>query len=344
MKSARLDVVTSGAGGKMSGKTHLQDTRMPAKEQVHPLNGPLGAITSVFSALGENPTPHALALIMALWQYADRDGIAYPSLHRLMRDCGMSRNTVRHAISQLVGAGIVQVVERGGPAPGGNRATVYKITEPYRLVGNGNAHSIGSSNGVGHEMTHPGSRDDPPWVTTYPPTYTIQHTPGGGIPYNRESTRHRTTKDQPKHPDQSKQRSLSRNLPQYDPIDVELTEALHGIVRAKQGDNWKLPSKIEKDYHACYLLRTQGNEELTSGVGEERIRAVIQWLATPDNWWIRTGNIRSMQKFRDKFVTLESQMQHEQSAKQSNVGRCKAKHELLPKELSPDDRAFSGMT
>lgn len=70
--------------------------------------------------------PAALRVIMALGEYADREGRCWPSQARLGRDCRIDRATVNRAIQELIGAGFLLVLGRQ------RRACRYQIVSPGR--------------------------------------------------------------------------------------------------------------------------------------------------------------------------------------------------------------------
>lgn len=72
--------------------------------------------------------PAALRVIMALGEYADREGRCWPSQARLGRDCRLDRATVNRAIKELIGAGFLLVVGRQ------HRACRYQIVSPGRAA------------------------------------------------------------------------------------------------------------------------------------------------------------------------------------------------------------------
>ena len=73
-------------------------------------------------------SPAALRVIMALGEYADREGHCWPSQARLGRDCRIDRATVNRAIAELIEAGFLLVVGRK------HRACRYQIISPGRAA------------------------------------------------------------------------------------------------------------------------------------------------------------------------------------------------------------------
>jgi hypothetical protein len=117
-------------------------------------------------------------VLVALVQYANEDGVAWPSTRTLEDDLGgIGRRDVRNALDALVAGGVIEVVSRGS----GRRSTRYRVHAPVdnssngrdtpsnTETGNGRANGRGNGRGIG--------RDTPPRIeekrtTPLPPTPT----------------------------------------------------------------------------------------------------------------------------------------------------------------------------
>ena len=70
-----------------------------------------------------------VALTLSLYMN-ERGGSAFPGTGRLVHDTGLSRRAIQEALTGLVDQGWLVITERGGPRPGGNRATAYQAVIP----------------------------------------------------------------------------------------------------------------------------------------------------------------------------------------------------------------------
>lgn len=66
---------------------------------------------------------HDALVLLALVDYADTAGIAWPSQYTLARDLGLARSTVQGALGRLVAAGVVVEHEPGRQG----RSTRYRV-------------------------------------------------------------------------------------------------------------------------------------------------------------------------------------------------------------------------
>ncbi len=81
------------------------------------------------------PTARHAALALSLYMN-DKGGSAFPGGTRLARDTGYSIRTIRKALGELVAAGWLVEVSRGGsPAGGERKATEYRATVPTSAGG-----------------------------------------------------------------------------------------------------------------------------------------------------------------------------------------------------------------
>lgn len=61
--------------------------------------------------LNANVSHAAVHVYAVLWRYADRDGMVYTTLSELQKLAGMTRNTAKNAVDELVGIEALRVVE-----------------------------------------------------------------------------------------------------------------------------------------------------------------------------------------------------------------------------------------
>lgn len=96
--------------------------------------------------------PHALALFVQLALYADYETKScFPSLTTLMKDTGLSKNTVLKAIKELEAAGLLRKGVRTDP----QHANTYTVMEiPSKVA------SSRDEPGVVHNMNQASSRDE----------------------------------------------------------------------------------------------------------------------------------------------------------------------------------------
>lgn len=97
-------------------------------------------------------TPDELAVAIAIASHADRRGDAWPSSRRLSQLTGLSRPTIRKAISRLVEQQILTVTQRQR-TDGGHTSHLYRIHRP----------SEGDP-----QPPSPGQETDQPWQAGYP--------------------------------------------------------------------------------------------------------------------------------------------------------------------------------
>lgn len=72
-------------------------------------------------------------VLLALANYADENGEAYPSVKRLAGDCNCSERAVQYAIKELEGMGLLVRslnAATDGRIPKGQKPNVYRITPP----------------------------------------------------------------------------------------------------------------------------------------------------------------------------------------------------------------------
>lgn len=105
----------------------------------------------------ELPVKQKIVLLMLANRTNSDDGKCIPSMDRLARDCGMSKDSVKRAIKELSDAGLIEVVHR--------REGATMLSNQYRLkMGGVGAHSTGGRctqhRGVGAHST-PNQRVEP---------------------------------------------------------------------------------------------------------------------------------------------------------------------------------------
>lgn len=82
------------------------------------------AITAAFAY--EAPSSNAKLVLLALANYADEDGICYPSVKRLVAMTGLSERAVRYALQALVDGGAIDREQR-------RRENGTRTSDEYRL-------------------------------------------------------------------------------------------------------------------------------------------------------------------------------------------------------------------
>lgn len=82
------------------------------------------AITAAFAF--EAPSPNAKLVLLALANYADEEGICYPSVKKLVELTGLSERAVRYALQALVDAGAMDREQR-------RRADGTRTSDRYTL-------------------------------------------------------------------------------------------------------------------------------------------------------------------------------------------------------------------
>jgi len=118
----------------------------------------------------ELPSSSRLALL-ALLEYANEDGKAWPSLATLAVDTGLSRNSVRRGLAAAASAGWLQVVERragdGRQSSNGYRLVNFSTRTAVAHTTMGHPHTT-----MGHPRpnmdpspSHHGTPPVPPWDT-----------------------------------------------------------------------------------------------------------------------------------------------------------------------------------
>lgn len=75
-------------------------------------------------------TPAEQSVLLALAGYADKDGLAWPSIATLAKGARLGESTVRKALRTLERVGHVEAVERGG----GSISTRYRVTTGLQPV------------------------------------------------------------------------------------------------------------------------------------------------------------------------------------------------------------------
>lgn len=206
-----------------------------------------------------------------------KDGTCWPTVPMLAEDCGLSERSVQESIKHLGEIGWLTVTKRPGRRADftGN---LYSVLSPEEVVERCK------------KCTDKGAETSP---------LKVQKTSSKGAKSAAKLVPVTSTKITPPFTPQGK-----KNEPTIDDVDVELTNALRDLNRTRIAD-WNFAGKPEKHYHEMHLLRTRGNANNGNRpVSDERIRAVLNWLAT-DDFWIPKGNVQSVSKFREKFVQFE---------------------------------------
>jgi len=267
-----------------------------------------------------------------VWQYlvvrADKTGLCFPPLPRIAHDLGFAENTVRTALRRL--APILSVEAKGN---GRGHPTQYRLAcdlservqqmnplqrvqqmnpldnmptgRAMQTVKGATVEPFSATKGAKYEPFTPsikGANDVPPVPPPLPPL-----TP--------KKTTQKRIQNLPPIPlgnivQESLQEVPQSSIPaplKFDSVDQSLTEALGDAIRESYRDDWHFAGSIDRHCHQMFLLRTKGNGELKGGIGEERIRAVIEWLRH-DAFWLPKGNLRSVDKFRQQFPRLEIQV------------------------------------
>lgn len=122
----------------------------------------------------------ALRLWCRLGRYADRKGLAWPSIHALAEKTGMSESTVKRGIAELVEIGALEVVRRTAPRKGfvGN-GYLLRYSEPE-------SREVKSDPTGGREVTDDPHRqvtgDPPDIVDEREPVLTITNNPLTPLP------------------------------------------------------------------------------------------------------------------------------------------------------------------
>lgn len=69
----------------------------------------------------------AKLLLISLANYADEDGVCWPSIDRLSKDCSTSRQTVMNATKRLIDLGMIKAQKRTGGSNYGARSMLYTL-------------------------------------------------------------------------------------------------------------------------------------------------------------------------------------------------------------------------
>lgn len=75
--------------------------------------------------------------LFVLASYADRHGIAWPSVETIADDCGLSYEATRKAIRGAIEAGLLERVTAGRPVGVPVKVTVYRVLPPGHPVPDG---------------------------------------------------------------------------------------------------------------------------------------------------------------------------------------------------------------
>ena len=73
------------------------------------------------------PSPTAKLVLLALANYADADGLAYPSVKKIVSETGLSERAVRSALKVLVEAGAIEIEARRR-GDGTQKSSEYRLT------------------------------------------------------------------------------------------------------------------------------------------------------------------------------------------------------------------------
>src|SRR4051812_31413021 len=69
-------------------------------------------------------------VLVCLSNFADQNGVCYPSVKRIAQYCGMCDRAVQNAIDALIKLKELEVVKQGGTIDGKKLANVYRVTVP----------------------------------------------------------------------------------------------------------------------------------------------------------------------------------------------------------------------
>ena len=111
---------------------------------------------------GIKPLGTRMVAVALAYHCNEQSGEAWPSHGTLAAECGVHRDSVRHALKQLVRDGVLQVAAKG--SGGGHRATTRWAFRPDWLALTGGRGTPGSSEPGVEKYADRGSRDPLPGV------------------------------------------------------------------------------------------------------------------------------------------------------------------------------------
>lgn len=84
------------------------------------------SVSAIAWAITQDTTPTEKLILICMANYADEDGVAWPSIQRLMWDTGLSRRSIQRNLNNIKKKEIIEAARRGG-AGCGSHTNIYAL-------------------------------------------------------------------------------------------------------------------------------------------------------------------------------------------------------------------------